>query len=79
MTDAEPTAPIESERYREMASDIRALVPMLKHTEAAKDLCSLAARYERLAVYLETAIADHKEGRLRALRELANQCRKGLP
>ena len=45
----------ESERYREMADDIRAVVRMLKHahTEAARDLRLLALRYEKPAKYLE--------------------------
>jgi hypothetical protein len=51
----------ESERYREMANDIRAVVPMLKHphTEAARDLRLLAIRYEKLANYLEEAEHGH--------------------
>jgi hypothetical protein len=52
-------ADTEARRYREMANDIRALVPMLKHphTEAAWDLRLLAIRYERLAQYLATGCA----------------------
>jgi hypothetical protein len=45
-------ADTESTRYHEMANEIRALVPMLTHTEAALDLRLLAVRYERLAEYL---------------------------
>jgi hypothetical protein len=41
--------------YREMASEIRALVPKIKHRQAVADLRSLADRYERLAHYLEVA------------------------
>ena len=55
MTDADSATPIESVRYREMARDIRALVRMLKHSEAIEDLRLLAARYERLADHLEAA------------------------
>jgi hypothetical protein len=40
---------VERERYREMAAEIRALLPML--------LRLLAARYERLAEHLE-AVPD---------------------
>jgi hypothetical protein len=39
--------------YREMASEIRALVPKLMHLQAVADLRLLADRYERLAHYLE--------------------------
>jgi hypothetical protein len=43
------------DRYRELASAILALVPMLEHREAIDDLRRLAARYEWLAQYLEEA------------------------
>ena len=39
--------------YRDMANEIRALVPLLIHPQAVSDLRSLADRYERLASYLE--------------------------
>jgi hypothetical protein len=39
--------------YREMANEIRELVPLLIHPQAVADLRSLADRYERLARYLE--------------------------
>ncbi len=39
--------------YRDMASEIRDLVPLLIHSEAVADLRSLADRYERLAHHLE--------------------------
>ena len=39
--------------YRDMANEMRALVPLLIHPQAVADLRSLAARYERLAHYLE--------------------------
>jgi hypothetical protein len=35
--------------YREMASEIRDLIPLLLHPESVADLRSLADRYERLA------------------------------
>ena len=41
--------------YRDMASEIRALVPKVKHHQAVADLRLLADRYERLAHYLEVA------------------------
>jgi hypothetical protein len=44
---------VEREQYREMAKEIRALIPMLKNIEAAMDLRLLALRYERLAKHLE--------------------------
>ena len=46
---------VERERYREMAAEIRALLPMLKYPEILEELRLLAARYERLAEYLEAA------------------------
>jgi len=39
--------------YRDMANEIRGLVPLLIHPKAAADLRSLADQYERLARYLE--------------------------
>jgi hypothetical protein len=39
--------------YRDMANEIRDLVPLLIHPQAVADLRSLADRYERLARYLE--------------------------
>jgi hypothetical protein len=41
--------------YRHMASEIRELIPLLVHPQAVADLRLLAARYEKLAEYLETA------------------------
>jgi hypothetical protein len=39
--------------YRDMASEIRDLIPLLMHPQAVADLRLLADRYERLAHYLE--------------------------
>lgn len=39
--------------YREMASEVRDLIPLLLHSESIADLRLLADRYERLAHYLE--------------------------
>src|SRR5689334_9916727 len=39
--------------YRCLASEIRELIPLLLHAQAAQDLRSLTDRYERLANYLE--------------------------
>ena len=39
--------------YRDMANEIRALVPLLIHPQAVADLRSLADQYERLARYFE--------------------------
>jgi hypothetical protein len=38
--------------YREMASEIRDLIPLLLHSESVADLRLLADRYERLAHHL---------------------------
>jgi hypothetical protein len=39
--------------YRDMASQIRDLIPLLIHPQAVADLRLLADRYQRLAQYLE--------------------------
>ena len=39
--------------YRDMASEIRDLIPLLMHPQAIADLRLLADRYDRLAHYLE--------------------------
>jgi hypothetical protein len=39
--------------YRDMANEIRSLVPLLIHPQAVADLRLLADQYERLARYLE--------------------------
>jgi hypothetical protein len=39
--------------YRDMASEIRDLIPLLMHPQAVADLRGLADRYEKLARYLE--------------------------
>jgi hypothetical protein len=39
--------------YRDMAREIRDLVPLLVHSQAVADLRVLADRYEKLAHYLE--------------------------
>ena len=39
--------------YRDMAREIRDLIPLLMHPQAVADLRLLADRYERLAHYLE--------------------------
>lgn len=45
--------------YREMAGEIRALVPKLTHPQAIADLRLLADRYERVAHYLiHTTLPD---------------------
>jgi hypothetical protein len=51
VTDADSASQAECDRYRAMASDIRARIPTLKDPEAAEDLRLLAVRYERLAEY----------------------------
>jgi hypothetical protein len=53
--------------YRDMADEIRSLVPLLIHPQAVADLRLLANRYERLAEYLQvlpratpgTQLEDH--------------------
>jgi hypothetical protein len=54
--------------YRDMARDVRDLIPLLLHPQAVADLRVLADRYERLAHYLEgvTAKRPHTPFRLPA-------------
>jgi hypothetical protein len=42
--------PSESNRYRKLASDLRAIVPTFKDPEVIADLRALAACYESLAL-----------------------------
>jgi hypothetical protein len=46
-------APRESDRYRKLASDLRALVPTFKDPQVVEDLGALAACYESLAQHHE--------------------------
>jgi hypothetical protein len=49
----EVETPMTDMDYRDMANEIRALIPLLIHPQAVADLSSLADQYERLARYLE--------------------------
>jgi hypothetical protein len=56
--------PMTALEYRDMANELRALIPLLIHPKAVADLRSLADQYERLASYLEvlpvsTAVTRH--------------------
>ena len=53
MADTDATRRTECKRYRETATDIRALIPAAKDPEAAEELRRLALGYQRLAEYLE--------------------------
>ena len=55
MTDSDETKRAQCGRYREMANAILALVPAMKHSGIAEDLRQLAAGYEKLAEFVETA------------------------
>jgi hypothetical protein len=55
--------------YREMATEIRALVPKVKHHQAVADLRLLADRYERLAHYLEVAPGEMPDAPLEYRRQ----------
>ena len=41
--------------YRDMAQEIRGLIPLLLHAKSVADVRLLADNYERLAQYLEVA------------------------
>ena len=53
--DTDTTKRAESERYREIANELRLLVPTMKYSEVAEQLRLLAVSYERLAEYGEGA------------------------
>jgi hypothetical protein len=53
--DTDSTNRAESERYREIANELRLLVPTMKYSEVAEQLRLLAVSYERLAEYGEGA------------------------
>jgi hypothetical protein len=46
--------------YRDMADEIRDLIPLLMHAQAVADLRVLADRYERLAHCLEVVTSNHR-------------------
>jgi hypothetical protein len=46
--------------YRDMASEIRDLIPLLMHAQAVADFRLLADRYERRAHYLEVLASNHR-------------------
>lgn len=54
-----------SERYREIANAVRSLIPLMEYEEVRAQLRLLAARYERLAKYLQLQPdqENHPEGR----------------
>lgn len=53
----------ERERYREIATEIRALLPRLRYPETLEELRLLAAHYERFADYLEVASVTPQQRR----------------
>jgi len=46
--------------YRDMAHEIRDLIPLLMHSQAVADLRLLADRYEKLAHCLEVVASNHR-------------------
>ena len=57
--------------YRDMADEIRDLIPLLMHAQAVADLRLLADRYERLAHCLEVVTSNRRSvtiGSFRAAR-----------
>lgn len=57
MTEADSATRAVYDRYRQMASRIRALIPSLKEPQAIADLRLLADRYERFAEHYEATTA----------------------
>jgi hypothetical protein len=62
VTEPGSAARVESDRYRERAARIRALIPSLKDPQAIADLRVLAERYERLAEHLDATAGTPPEG-----------------
>jgi len=62
MTDTNSVAPAQASRYREIASSVRALIPLMQYSEVRDELGVLALEYERLALCLE-ALADSRRAR----------------
>ena len=56
--------------YRDMARDIRDLIPLLLHAQAIADLRLLADRYERLACYLDVVPGTRPDTRFERRRQL---------
>ena len=61
--------------YRDMARDVRDLIPLLLHPKAVADLRTLADRYDKLAHYLEGATGQPHP---RFLRRALGNSREGL-
>jgi len=57
MTDNNSNGPAKAERYREMASSVRALIPSMHDSEVRDELGVLALEYEKLPRWLE-ALAE---------------------
>jgi hypothetical protein len=55
--------------YRDMAMEIRELIPLLVHPQAVADLRLLADRYERLAHYLEVVPGKRPDRRFECRRQ----------
>jgi hypothetical protein len=55
VADEASSAVPHAELYREIALAIRALLPLLQHSDIKAELAVLAIRYEKLALYVEAA------------------------
>jgi hypothetical protein len=53
MTDTDPGPPGQAHRYREIASFVRKLIPLMQQPEVREQLRLLALEYERLAQGIE--------------------------
>ncbi|TLY69948.1 MAG: hypothetical protein E6K47_05425 [Gammaproteobacteria bacterium] len=53
MRDTDSVGPAKAERYREIASSVRALIPSMHDSDVRDQLDVLALEYETLARYLE--------------------------
>jgi len=57
MRDTDSVGPAKAERYREIASSVRALIPSMHDSEVRDELGVLALEYDKLARWLE-ALAE---------------------
>ena len=62
MMDTNSVTPAQASRYREIASSVRALIPLMQYSEVRDELCVLALRYEKLARCVE-ALSESRRAR----------------
>ena len=61
--------PMTDADYRDMAIEIRELIPLVVHSQTVADLRLLADRYERLAQFLEVVSGKLSDTRFQCRRQ----------